>query len=95
MRANERRLQFEASAEHVFPFLPGKLMLLAIAVYALAFAPHALAQFPDVTKTEPNAPSDTQLTIFPHPPETRYWISGQANFIYQTQPAIRRRLLRP
>jgi len=94
MPAHDRPPQLEASAERFSALLPGKLLLL-IAVYALAFAPHALAQFPDVTKTEPNAPSDTQLTIFPHPPETRYWISGQANFIYQTQPAIRRRLLRP
>lgn len=28
-------------------------------------------------------PTENQLTFFPHPDDTRYWISGQANSIYQ------------
>ncbi len=28
-------------------------------------------------------PSEDQLTFFPHPDNTRYWVSGQANSIYQ------------
>lgn len=34
----------------------------------------------------PSASSDDPETIFPHLTDTRYWLSGQANFIYQTNP---------
>lgn len=39
-------------------------------------APASLAQ-------DSQSPNDSQLTFFPHPDDTRYWISGQANSIYQ------------
>ncbi len=39
-------------------------------------APQSLAE-----KIEP--PGEDQLTFFPHPDATRYWINGQANSIYQ------------
>ena len=68
-----------------------RVVLLAIwLIVAAGIAPCALAQIPDITTTkkpEPTIPPDTTpLTMFPHLPEGRYWISGQANFIYQTNP---------
>lgn len=39
--------------------------------------------------TEASDDSDsTVLTMFPHPDSTRYWISGQANIIFQWHPAF-------
>src|SRR5271169_5028388 len=70
--------------------VPLGMLLLAIWLIAVAIVPRALAQIPNVTVTqrpEANTPPDTTpLTMFPHLPEGRYWISGQANFIYQTNP---------
>lgn len=69
--------------------LPG-MVLLAIWLVVVGIVPHALAQKPDVTVTQrpevTTPPDTTPLTMFPHSPEGRYWISGQANFIYQTNP---------
>lgn len=62
------------------------LALLGLWLISASGSRCAFAQLPDVTKPATNAPSDVQLTMFPHPPESRYWISGQANFIYQTNP---------
>ena len=45
-----------------------------------------LAQLPDITasqKSEPETVDGPVQTIFPHPAESRFWISGQMNFIYQ------------
>src|SRR5271154_1253087 len=86
MHANEGWGKSKGSLKRLSPFILRKLALLAIRLLALVIAPYALAQIPDVTRPAPNAPSDSQLTIFPPPPESRYWISGQANFIYQTNP---------
>jgi high affinity Mn2+ porin len=63
-----------------------KLGALEVLLVASLAAPCAFAQLPDVTRPTTNAPSDVQLTMFPHPPESRLWLSGQANFIYQTNP---------
>lgn len=36
------------------------------------------------TPNAPDAPPDTpELTMFPHPEDARYWVSGQANVIFQ------------
>jgi len=62
---------------------------LAVSVLLLAAATigssASLAQLPDISKMPANPPPQPQLTMFPHPP-SRYWISGQANFVYQTNP---------
>jgi hypothetical protein len=43
-----------------------------------------MAQLSPTSPTEPVAPTDTpQVTIFHHPKDARYWISGQANVIFQ------------
>src|SRR5271156_5342065 len=73
-----------------FFILRRRVVMLAIWLVVNGIAPHALAQIPDITTTkkpEPTTPPDTTpLTMFPHLPEGQYWISGQANFIYQTNP---------
>ena len=55
-------------------------ILLLLAVQA------AWAQLPDVTvgqKPEPETVDETVQTMFPHSADSRFWISGQMNFIFQ------------
>jgi len=52
----------------------------------LAGAGSARAQ--DVPATSGTEADDTAPAIFPHLSSTRFWLSGQANFIYQTNPPI-------
>ena len=40
----------------------------------------------DATSGEATAQDDPVPTILPHLSDTRYWLSGQANFIFQTHP---------
>src|SRR5208283_5879093 len=68
-------------------------LLLAWAVLLLGplaiIAPSASAQDPGSTASEsvdPGAADETVQTMFPHFKEGRFWISGQANFIFQTNP---------
>jgi len=35
-----------------------------------------------------NSDSDDSLTLFPHPETSRYWISGQANIVFQWHPSF-------
>ena len=51
-----------------------------LAGVALGSASIASAQIPDAP-TPP--PDDPVLTMAPHPENSRYWISGQANIIFQ------------
>lgn len=50
--------------------------------------------FPSVTDGESNAapasdaPNAPQATMFPHLEDTRFWLSGQSNFIFQAHPAF-------
>ena len=75
-----------SAADRTFVFFQGRPSILCFTLWLVtAAAPGALAQLPDVTRPQPNPPPEAQLTIFPHPP-ARYWISGQANFVYQTNP---------
>jgi hypothetical protein len=55
-----------------------------------AFSLPSLAQ--DTTTTNPPPPPDDNSsgpqTLFPHPDSTRWWISGQANIVFQWHPAF-------
>ncbi len=51
-----------------------------IALILLVSASMAYSQEPAVS---PAPPDDPAQTIFPHPEDSRYWISGQANIIFQ------------
>src|SRR5271157_4236590 len=84
----------------LFPFGPParKIFMLAMrrgrpwAVFAFwiamaMIAPSAHGQDPGSTASEtadPAVADETVQTMFPHFKEGRFWISGQANFIYQT-----------
>ena len=63
-------------------------MLLALGALAHAFAQASAPAMPDTQ----NAPSVTQgpatdpESIFPNVSNSRFWLSGQANFIFQTHP---------
>jgi high affinity Mn2+ porin len=55
----------------------------------------ALAQMPDAPSAHegPSAPADASAyaapeAMFPHFNDTRFWLSGQANFIFQTHPGF-------
>ena len=54
---------------------------------------------PSPAQTPPAAPKDSSAddpaTIFPHPESSRFWLSGQANFISQWHPAFRSPYLGP
>ncbi len=65
--------------------------ILAIAIVVVAsccLLSPLCAQDAGSTANEQAPPSDTGdvQTMFPHSPDARYWISGQANFIFQTNP---------
>src|SRR5271165_4237565 len=69
--------------------LPPRLCwaLLACFILAVLTIPGALAQIPDITagqQSEPEVSDESVQTMFPHFKEGRFWISGQANFIFQT-----------
>src|SRR5271166_6884814 len=68
-------------------------LILAYAVLLVAplaiIAPSAHGQAPGSTASEsadPETGDETVQTMFPHFKEGRFWVSGQANFIYQTHP---------
>ena len=44
------------------------------------------APAPTSTETQPESADDRLPTMFPHPESDRFWLSGQANFIFQTHP---------
>jgi hypothetical protein len=52
-------------------------------------AAQAYAQLPDVTASEhpgSQTPTESAPTLFPHIAAGRFWLSGQANFIFQANP---------
>jgi hypothetical protein len=62
---------------------------LVFLFWMLALVSQAAAQRPDIT--EPEKPevvvgNESPTTMFPHATEGRFWLSGQANFVYQTNP---------
>jgi hypothetical protein len=61
---------------------------LALLTAELFVASSACAQDAGSTGDESAVPAESGVmqTMFPHPSDTRYWISGQANFIFQTHP---------
>ncbi|HTS34750.1 MAG TPA: carbohydrate porin [Candidatus Solibacter sp.] len=58
-----------------------KLLLTLTATLLLAAA-HAQQPAPD----PPDPSVDSSESMFPHFKDTRFWLSGQANFIFQTHP---------
>jgi high affinity Mn2+ porin len=80
--------------------LQGRLLLLALLVAAAAtILTPALAQQPDTPSaakpdTQPQAdasnptdpPDESPESMLPHFKDSRFWLSGQANFIFQTHP---------
>jgi high affinity Mn2+ porin len=67
----------------VLTFRSLRLVLRAVIAFALAIP--LLAQEPDAPK--PDAPALIDLeSMLAHFNDTRFWLSGQANFIFQTHP---------
>ena len=65
--------------------------LLAAAALLSPLTPVGWAQIPDVTVTQSpdeELPAGTVLTMFRHSDETRWWVSGQMNFIFQFHPSF-------
>jgi hypothetical protein len=62
-------------------------LLALVLVSAAVLSPYAgRAQVPELSTSqvpEPTVPAGTILTMFRHSDETRYWVSGQMNFIFQ------------
>ena len=76
-----------ARLELIQPFLgvippPPSLWMSYLGLYA---SPLQDSSVPAKAPDEPDAPI---LTVFPHPADSRWWISGQANIIFQGRPAF-------
>jgi len=65
-------------------------IVMALALPARALQPDASQQTDSSPQPQPvDAPADNSTeTMFPHFKGTRYWLSGQANFIFQTHPGF-------
>jgi high affinity Mn2+ porin len=66
-------------------------VLLVLVLYGLSAAPVAAQQSDPNLATPQREPESTDLarspeSMFPHFQSTRFWLSGQANFIFQTHP---------
>ena len=48
---------------------------------------------PDVAATAADPPDETTEAMFPHFKDRRFWLTGQANFIFQTHPPFHARYL--
>jgi hypothetical protein len=62
---------------------------LVFLLWILTLVSQGVAQRPDITepeKSEPVLGNESPTTMFPHSAEGRFWLSGQANFVYQTNP---------
>jgi high affinity Mn2+ porin len=68
--------------------LLGLLMGAGIAAHAQQTEPPSQAQHAGTPETDPASPPDETATesMFPRLKSARYWLSGQANFIFQTHP---------
>ncbi len=71
----------------------GEAPWATLLVLWLILATPALAQLPDITSGQRPEPESEEVgeavpTMFPHPPEGRYWISGQMNFIFQANAPL-------
>jgi hypothetical protein len=60
----------------------------ALAAANLAYSQQVeVAQKPATVEAEADSPADTEpQSMFPNFKDTRFWLSGQANFIFQTHP---------
>jgi high affinity Mn2+ porin len=66
-------------------------VLLVLVLYGLSAAPVAAQQSDPNLATPQREPESTDVasspeSMFPHFQSTRFWLSGQANFIFQTHP---------
>jgi len=59
---------------------------LVLLCAALAWAALAPAQQPQAPIATPDPQDDSPQSMFPHFKSTRFWLSGQANFIFQAHP---------
>ena len=82
------------------PVKPANFQLSLLLALAAALAPvssllaqqsdpHWLALDASAPLPDP-APDDSRESMLPHFRDTRFWLSGQANFIFQSHPAIPR-----
>ena len=78
---------------HTAQFVPGFLIVLL----ACLAAPHRartqdLPPDPSSAQSTPtpadDSSSDEATTLFPHSESSRFWISGQANIVFQAHPAF-------
>jgi high affinity Mn2+ porin len=66
-----------------------RMLIAALWVAVTMYAPSAHGQDPGSTASEsadPEPADETVQSMFPHFKEGRLWVSGQANFIFQTHP---------
>lgn len=71
--------------QHILFFLAG-LMALLLAARILSAQEQPKNPTPTSDETQPESADDPMPTMFPHLESDRVWLSGQANFIFQTHP---------
>jgi hypothetical protein len=66
----------------------GLRRVLCLLLFSAAMARACFGQLPDITSGQrpvpTTTPEDTVQTMFPHSSDSRFWVSGQMNFIVQT-----------
>ncbi len=62
------------------------MILLALPGACGQSSPPSDGEQPAATSPAPDENPPDVETMFPHLTDTRYWLSGQANFIFQTHP---------
>ena len=68
----------------IFKFIPALVFVLGVLV--LCLTPYVSAQTTDA-ESAPDA-DDPVESMVPHFHNTRFWLSGQANFIFQAHPTF-------
>jgi hypothetical protein len=69
--------------------LPLPLFRSAVAACVLLASALVCAQTPDAPTGEPSdSTGDPAVTMFPHSPSARWWVSGQDNIIFQAHPSF-------
>src|SRR6516162_11570955 len=66
-------------------------VVLVLASLPAVFPSSGAAQVPELSTSqvpEATIPAGTILTMFRHSDETKYWVSGQMNFIFQFHPSF-------
>ena len=73
--------------QHILCF-PAGLMVLLLPPGRLSAQDQPKSSTPTSNEKQPETADDPSPAMFPHPESDKVWLSGQANFIFQTHPSF-------